>query len=404
MRLTLPRLGLIVGAVLLAALVEVRACGDAGDSEGVALHIGAVLPETGSLSSIGLPMIEAVRLAEADIRAAGGLHTVTLADSGTDPAVAVAAVDRLLGEGVDAIVGAGASGVSQSFIGTLFRERVPQCAGSNTSPAFTTQENAAYYVRTVPSDRAIAPLLAGLIADDGHARIAIVARDDDWGRPLSGELARLLPEIGIEVTVVLYAPRATTFDAEIEAVVNHRADAVVNLVFSEGVPLIRGLIEAGYGPDRQYLGNGLADPNLASQIDPDDPTAVDGLRLVQPATRGAFNTRLTVPTPGTAAYPAAVYDCVVLLALAAESAGGTGGAAVMEGLSGITRGGIECSSYGQCSELIQNGVNIDYVGASGPINLDEVGDVTVATYAVVTYHNGEFATLALRDVDLRAGE
>ena len=403
MRLTLPRIGLIVLVVLLATLLELRACGDGGSGR-VELHVGAVLPESGALSSIGVPMIEAVRLAESDIRAAGGLVTVSLEDSATDPDVARSAVEGLLDGGVHAIVGAGASGVSQSFIETLFRERIPQCSGSNTSPAFSAQGSAAYYVRTVPSDVAIAPLLAGLIADDGHARVAVVARDDDWGRSLAGELARRLPQIGVDVAVTLYDPRQTEFESEVDSVVASGAGAVVSLVFSEGVPLIRGLIEAGYGPERQYLGNGLADPDLASLVDPDDPASVDGLRLVQPATRGSFNERLTSPTPETAAYPAAVYDCVVLLALAAEVAGGVDGERIMEALSDVTRHGTECRSYGECSDLIRSGVEIDYVGASGPLDLDEAGDVTVATYAVVTYQDGEFTTLALRDVVLGPGE
>ena len=398
------RIGIVLAALLVAALVGLRSCGDAGDPARVEIHVGAVLPESGSLSGIGRPMIEAVRLAESDIRAAGGLLAVTHADSATDPDVATAAVERLLGEGVDAIVGAGASGVSQSFIDVLFRERVPQCSASNTSPAFSTQENAAYYVRTVPSDRAIAPLLAGLIADDGHGRVAIVARDDDWGRSLAGELARRLSEDSVDLSVILYDPRQTAFDGEIAAVASSGAEAVVNLVFAEGVPLIRGLLDAGYGPDRQYLGNGLADPDLARRIDPADATVVDGLRLVQPATRGSFNERITVPTPATAAYAAAAYDCVVLLALAAEVAGGADGERMMEALSDLTSHGTECRSYGECSDLLRSGSEIDYVGASGPIDFDEAGDVTVATYAVVTYRNGEFATLALRDVSLGPGE
>ncbi|MCY4639355.1 MAG: ABC transporter substrate-binding protein [Chloroflexi bacterium] len=404
MRRTPSRLAITLLALLLAALVGLRACGDAGDSHRVAIHVGAVLPASGSLSSIGLPMLEAVRLAESDIRAAGGLLTITHADSGTDPAAAPAAVDWLLGEGVEAIVGAGASGVSQSFIETLYRERIPQCSGSNTSPAFSTQESAAYYIRTVPSDRAIAPLLAGLITDDGHGRVAIVARDDDWGRSLAGELARRLSESGVDLSVILYDPRQTTFDGEIAAVASSGAEAVVNLVFAEGVSLIRGLLDAGYGPHRQYLGNGLADPDLARLIDPDDATVVDGLRLVQPATRGSFNERITVPTPATAAYPAAVYDCVVLLTLAAEIAGSVDGERMMEALSDVTRHGTQCRSYGECSDLIRSGVEIDYVGVSGPIDFDGAGDVTVATYAVVTYRNGEFTTLALRDVALGPNE
>ena len=77
---------------------------------------------------------------------------------------------------------------------------------------------------------------------------------------------------------------------------------------------------------------------------------------------------------------------------------------MLEALRDVTRHGTECRSYGACSDLIRSGVEIDYVGASGPLDLDAAGDVTVATYAVVTYRDGEFQTLGLRDVALGPGE
>ena len=71
-----------VAGVVLVALV-VAACGggeeDAPATEApdtaaapAALHIGAVLPETGSLAFLGVPMIAAVRLAAEDVNAQGG--------------------------------------------------------------------------------------------------------------------------------------------------------------------------------------------------------------------------------------------------------------------------------------------------------------------------------------------
>ncbi len=397
-----PRLALTLLASL-PVLLLFAACGDQSDSDGVVLHIGSVLPETGELAETGNPIMEGVKLAEQDIRAAGGLIEVTYADSGTSPEIASEAVTRLLGEGVHAIIGAGASGVSQSFIQTLFDAKIPQCSPSNTSPAFSTQANAAYYFRTSPSDVAGAPLLADLLAGDGHARIAIVARDDNWGQGLTRELAESLAAIGAEFESVFYDPDTTTFDAEIAEVVRYNADAVANLVFSEGVALIRGLLEAGYGPERQYLASGLVDPQLWQSIDADDPTVLDGLTVIGPGPVAAeFAERLIANTQGTFAYGGNAYDCTVILALAAEVAGSTDGDALIEAVLGITQGGTQCSSYAQCSELASDGVDIDYVGVIGRLDLDAVGDPTIAGYTVLTYANGEFVTLSLQEVDLRA--
>ena len=399
------RFALLPALALVAVLGLVAACGDDDDGGGedVTLHLGTILPETGGLSNLGRPMIAGVRLAEADIKAAGGAIKVTYADSATSPDTAPEAVNRLLGEGAHAIVGAGASSVSQSFIQVLFDEKIPQCSPSNTSPSFSTQANAAYYFRTVPPDIAIAPILADLVVGDGHTRISLVARADDWGQSLLHELEKELEQVGAEYDSILYDPAAISFDAEVAAVENYAPDAVINITFNEGLALIRHLLEAGYGPERQYLTNGYIDPALAEQIDPSNPNVVDGLRLLEPGADLDFNERLAAETGGEIAYGAAAYDCTMILALAAQIAGSTDGDALLEAVGKVTDGGTECTSYAECSELIRDGEDIDYVGVSGPVNLDEAGDPTVATYIITTYTNGEFDRLRVAEVDLSSG-
>ena len=177
-------------ATLLAA-----ACGGGGDSQGGApatpsaqtstteptaepvapppaaapeLVIGRVLPETGSLAaSLGGALIAGVELAVADINAQGGNVKLLAGDSATDPDVAPETVNRLLGEGAHVIVGAGASGVSQSFIQTLSDAQIPQCAASNTSPSFSTQANADFYFRTVTVAVGESQVMANSMASRG---------------------------------------------------------------------------------------------------------------------------------------------------------------------------------------------------------------------------------------------
>lgn len=390
---------------VMAVLALAVACGDDGDGDSgdVTLHLGTILPETGSLSNIGRPMIEAVRLAEEDIKAAGGSVRITYADSATSTETAPEAANRLLGAGVHAIIGAGASSVSQSFIQVLFDEKIPQCSPSNTSPSFSTQANAAYYFRTSPPDIAIAPILADLVIGDGHTRISLIARADDWGQSLLRQVEQELAAVGAEYDSILYDPAAISFDAEVAAVENYGPDAVIEITFNEGLALIRHLLEAGYGPERQYLTNGYIDPDLAAQIDPNNPTVVDGLRLLEPGADLAFNERLVEKTGGETAYGASAYDCTIILALAARIAGSADGDAILEAVGKVTTGGAECTSYAECSELLRDGEDIDYVGVSGPVNLDAVGDPTVATYIVTTYTNGEFDRLRVTEVDLAAG-
>ena len=391
---------LLLLALLIAVVGLAAACGD--DDEKTEITIGQVQPETGVLGPLGIPIIEGVKLAVSDINAAGGKVTLLTADSGTDPDVAIESVNRLLGEGANVILGAAASGVTQAFIQTLFDEKIAQCSPSATSPSFSTQANAAYFFRTVPPDEAVSPIIADVVAADGGTRVAIVARADDYGNALAGLVAASLDELGVESEIISYDPAATTFDSTVEAAVNYRPDAIVNIgFFFDGTGVIRGLLEAGLGPEIQYGSDGLFLPSLPTDIDPDDPSILDGMKVIGASGGAAFNDRLTAITEGNLIYGAQGYDCAVLLVLAAESAGSTDGPDMLEAIGEITSGGTKCSSYEQCSALIADGEDIDYEGVSGPLELDSVGDPTFGRYAVAQFQNGALVTVESVDVDLQ---
>ncbi|MDE2933402.1 MAG: ABC transporter substrate-binding protein [Chloroflexota bacterium] len=414
-------------AALLLALVT-AACGGNGEEEPtptptpeatttaaateapqgpVALHIGAVLPETGSLAFLGVPIIAAARLAVEDVNAQGGEVTFSLADSATNPATGLEGARRLLGEGAHVIVGAAASAVSQAFIQTLFDEQVPQCSPSNTSPVFTGQENAAYYIRTVPPDTAMAPIIADVVVSGGATRIAIIGRADAWGNALERLLVDEFDKLGANTFSVLYDPETASYSAEVAQVVNYAPDIVINLGFSsDGSETVRQLIESGIGPERQFAATGLYSPTLWESVDASNPSVLDGMRGISQTAKGtsAFKERLAERAGDYLAYGAEAYDCVILLALAARLVGDpSDGEAMMAAIAGLTHDGEECTSYGECAALIDEGKDIDYSGVSGPINFSEEGDPTVAVYSIHTWENGGNAvTLGTETVDLAA--
>lgn len=369
--------------------------------ERVAIHVGLLVPETGAVGPLAAPAIEAMRLAVDDINAAGGNITTTTADTATNPSTGREAAARLLGEGADVIVGPATSAVTQAVIQALFDERIPQCTPSAQSPALSTQENAAYFFRTVPPAHAVAPIMARVVAEDGGTRVAIVGRADDYGIAISGLVAQLLVEFGAEAEVILYDPGSTTFDSQVAAVSDFAPDAIVNVgFFFDGTSIVHGLIEAGFGPEIQYGGDALFHPFLWTLVDPNDPTVLDGMKFIGVAGSDEFNTRISDITDGNVNFAAQSYDCVVLLALAAEVAGGTDGDAIMEAIAGLTHEGTECTSYAECVALIDAGQDIDYVGVSGPINFTPNGDPTTGSYAVFQFQGGQITVLEAYEVDL----
>ena len=367
----------------------------------VPLQIGSLVPETGPLAPLAGPAREAIALAVEDINAAGGDVTLTTADSATNPEIAIEAVSRLLAEGADVIVGPAASSITQAVIQTLYDQRVPQCSPSAQSPAFSTQENAAYFFRTVPSVQGVAPIIANVVAGDGATRVALVGRADEYGIAITGLVAMLLGEIGAESETFAYDPAAITFDTEIAAVAAYRPDAIVIAgFFFDGAGVIRDLIEAGFEPEMLYGTDALSHPYLWQLINPNDPTVLDGMQIIGVAGREEFNERLTAISEGNVNFAGQSYDCIVLLALAAQIAGSVDGDAILAAFGGITEGGTECRSYAECATLIADGQDIDYVGVSGPLNFNAAGDPTVGSYGVFRFENGTLGITRSIEVDL----
>jgi len=217
------------------------------------LRIGTLLPVTGSLAFLGPPEIAGVNLAIKEINDAGGVlgNPVELieGDSGDTPEFANATVDRLLGETVDAVVGAAASGISLSVIDKLTGAGIVQFSPANTSDALTNYADKGLYFRVAPPDLLQGAAIAKLVADDGATNVAIIARNDSYGAGLAGVVQTTLEAAGITVSVVkIYELDAATFDAEVAEIVAAGPDAVVVIGFEESSKILRTMVENGIGP------------------------------------------------------------------------------------------------------------------------------------------------------------
>jgi ABC-type branched-subunit amino acid transport system substrate-binding protein len=219
------------------------------------LKIGTLLPETGSLAFLGPPEFAGVALAVADVNEAGGVLgapvELSQGDSGdTSTDIASQEADRLLGEGVDAIIGAASSSVTLTVIDKITQAGVVQFSPANTSLALVDYPDNGLYFRNAPPDDLQGSVVAGLVADDGNSSAYILALDDAYGTSLADVVESVLTESGVEVLdKVIYDPEATSFDAEVDAVVDADPDAIVLITFDEGSRILRTMVERGIGPN-----------------------------------------------------------------------------------------------------------------------------------------------------------
>ena len=371
-----------------------------GESDGV-LKIGGLLPSTGDLAFLGPPEIAGAELGVADVNAAGGVLGQPVqylpGDSGdSDPDIANPTVDGHLAAGVDAILGAAASGVSLNVIDKITKENCKiHFSPANTSPEFTDYDDDDLYFRTSPSDVLQGRVLADLIVEDGHSTVALLARQDSYGEGLQQFTKEPLEEQGAEVVVErVYDPEAQTFSAEVDEVISADPDALVMIGFAESSIILNDLFEQGFTPDEK--GIYLVDGNIGNALGQEfsDPGALVGVKGTLPTAeltdefRGRLDQQWQSST-GTAledySYGPETYDAVVIMALAAELAGTDDPAQVATQINGVTRDGTECTTYEECKQLVADGEDIDYNGPSGPQEFSQPGEPTAASFAVMSY-------------------
>ncbi len=413
---------LAVAGSVVALTLGVAACGSSDDDStsgggGSAspddqfdLTIGGLLPQTGDLSTFAPAGEKGANLGiEAASKALENTNiTVELstADTETKAAAAQQAAQQLISEGASCLVGPWASDetipVGQTVAG---RQQVPLISPSSTSPEITDLPDNGYVFRTAPSDALQGVVLADAVAQEfgADATISVAARNDAYGEGIANAFIENFEANGGTTTgPVLYDPEGTTFDSEAEEIVADDPDGWVIIDFEDpygkvGAALVR---TGDFDASRMFTADGLAfDPTFPDTIPAD---AIDGARGTRPATPDNTETADAFQDlwDGSSEQPkdrgtfdAQNFDAVSLCVLAAVAAGSADGPAIQEqiqAVSGPPGDKYDFTDMAGAIEALQNGDDIDFDGVSGPLDFDDAGDPTSATYDTYQYKNGKF--------------
>jgi ABC-type branched-subunit amino acid transport system substrate-binding protein len=252
-----------------SSIVDLVPVGVEREGDGI-LKIGSVLPETGSLAFLGAPEFAGLEFAIAEINAAGGVLgnpvEYSQGDSGdTSTDTATVTATRLIGEGVDAMIGPASSGVALTIIDQVTAAGVTLFSPANTSPALSTYDDKGLYFRNAPPDGLQGAIVANLVLEDGAASAYILNLDDSYGNGIADVVAAVLEESGVTVLgQKAYDPTAASFDAEVDEVVAADPDAIILISFDEGSRILRTAVEKGIGPTvKAYYGT---DGNMGNAL------------------------------------------------------------------------------------------------------------------------------------------
>ncbi len=434
-------------ALCVAALSFAPSCSKGGAAAPASgpVVLGAAAPFTGAESDLGTPVQQMLQLAEAQINAAGGVLgrplDITIDDDGSDPNVTAAAVTKLLSPaiGAVAIIGPSTSNEALAILPLLEDAGRPAVSGLAVSPALTTAEPSTnrWFFRTESSAtfqaRAMAIYLAAPTsppdagAGDGGAPAACtsaavihVGDSSGVGTPVAQEFETRFQATGGTIAYDAVAdPNATSYQPLITQLAASSAQCLVLLLLSNQGDLFMSELAAFTATDTSrdwtrfvtmgstsfysagFISGARTDPTNASL-----PSAAEGMYGTAtnetPATP-QYNALLdlyqtqfpAVADAGPSGPPlSAVYDAVMVVALAIEKAGSLDGTAIRNALFAVTSGQMQYGplDYAEAVATLQRGESIHYVGASGSCAFDQNGDV-LDDQIVWRVVNGAFVTV-----------
>jgi branched-chain amino acid transport system substrate-binding protein len=357
------------------------------------LRIGTLFPSTGATAFIGAPQLDAVKVAVADINAAGGVNgkpVVLLSDDSGDATTqtAEASLADLVKKGADVIIGPSSSVLAQRLLTAAAAAQVALISPSATYPQLSTLDTQNVFFRTIPSTSLQGVALGTLLPSKKLLKVALVSSSDEIGQSIVSTLHDALTAHGGSL-VANVALTASTAPADVVAQLKKATpDAVVLDTPDNGTQtkaLITALVSGGFGGAKLWL----TSQNLAdySQALPAGQLNGAGGILEGADSDAAFQAKLKAVDSGIASFQYApeAYDATILVALAATLAHDDAGIRVQAHLRSASVGGIKCTSYAECLDVLVTEPAIDYDGLSGSVNLDASGDPTSATYGVFTY-------------------
>jgi branched-chain amino acid transport system substrate-binding protein len=408
----------VLAMCVAGASIGVAACGGGGGGGATGtLTIGDLVPLTGDLSDFGPPGEKAANIAADQINAAAkqadadisGVKLIT-EDSQTDPGASVQAARKMVDEGASCIAGEWASADTIPVARSVaIPEGVLEISPASTSDEITGLDDNGLINRTAPPDSFQGPTLADAIEKElGSAKgktVNIGARNDSYGTGLADTFSAAWEDAGGKVgQKVIYDPKAASYDSEAQKIVSGNPDAIVIIDFPETfVKVGPALARTGsWDPTKAWGTDGLASSDLPKEVGVD---VVEGMRGTAPGTPDkdpttqAFDKLYTSSPPKNVdrqTFDAQNFDAVVLCYLSAVAAGSTDGQDMADQVVNVSAPPGSPYSYqelDQAIQALQNGDDIDYQGASGPIDMDEAGDATGGVYDEYEYKNGAIATV-----------
>ncbi|MBZ4423144.1 ABC transporter substrate-binding protein [Myxococcus sp. RHSTA-1-4] len=355
----------------------------------------------------------AARLAAQEINLAGGVlgrrvEIIVAQDRLCDADHSPEVVRGLLERGGVAIIPATCSAATRSSLDVVAPEaaNVVLVAPTSSSATLTGLPN---FYRTIANDEQQAPLLADEVRRQGVDNAALVHVDDIYGIGLANGFERRFTQLGGRILARVAHPtgKTTGFTDEVQRIyAAGKPQAIVIMGFSVGAAgLSRDLAaSADISGVRFFASEAVFGPGFLTSADAtvaqgmqglvptaplDDPNWLRFVASYEAATGETFDIEDAGRLQRT-------YDAVYLLALAMAKGGAATTEAIRDNIIAVsgTRNAVgtpvNVGEFASALELLRAGQEVNYEGASGPLDLDENGEPFRGTYLLWRIDGGQF--------------
>lgn len=355
------------GLILSAAFA---ACSWSAHAQQLNVTIGMPAPITGPSANFGDSMVKGAQIA---IDQAKDLNvTLEVQDDACDAQQGVNAINKLITDQVDIVIGYHCSGAALPSLPLLNRAKIPVIVSQALHPSITEQGFAGVF-RTISTTAQEAPAAVKVLMDDWGAKsFALIHDNTAVQKNLFEQTIALIEGKGGEVKYqTAITPTTTEFGVNVAAIVDANPDAVfLVLYYPEAAQLTKQLIAAGYKGKILQCDAGV-DPNFI-QIAGEE-IAEKTYFVTQPVTSqfaaakpfiDAFQAKYNEKPGVLAAY---TYDAVNVGLAAIRKAGSTDFDPVVNALK-------------------------DYSGdhVTGKIEFDDHGQLKTGVFTTLVVRNGEF--------------
>jgi branched-chain amino acid transport system substrate-binding protein len=345
---------------------------------GDSILIGVLSPTTGSSAKMGIDMNNAIQMAADELNAKGGVNgkkiKLDFADGAADPQTAAAAANKLVADGVVAVVGGYASGAVLPASGVFHKAGIPMVVTAANSAKIPAQGYNDIFLLNGTTTAQAQTAADYMTKKLNGKKIAIINDNSAYAKDLALQTQQAVQaDGGTVVALDAVNPQETDFTTELTKLKNLKPDATYwTAYYAAGGLFIKQFKQIGVS-GAIGVGDGANDPTLiqvagASNAEGTFVTTSPTPQFEASAATWLQNYKTKFKQdPGP--YSALSYDGLRVMANAISEAKSTDKSAVIKELSAT------------------NG--FDTFG--GPVSFKADGELAHTNFIVLTTKNGQFA-------------